>query len=416
MRKPLSLLVLLTYLLFSTSGYSVGFYNPDQGAKSQGQANAFVAQADDASAAYFNPAGMAWIDGIVIQFGGMALLTDIEHLSPAGARTKTKDDAFFIPNFYVTGNVPNTDFSVGLNFNVPFGLGTDWGSGSFARFVAPDSELMMYNVNPSVAYKVNEKLAVAGGIDYYFSDLSNSQDTIAGPMLGIPDTTTISSMKLDVDGSGWGWNAALLYRISEQHSFGISYRSKVDADLEGDLKLSDLPAALGLGPSMTVDASLEFKYPSYVKAGYAFRPNEKLKVEFDIDWLEWSRFDTLTVEIDSPGLPDIPSVREWDDSFIYAIGLEYILNESWCLRAGYAFADTPVPEKTFIPDVPRSDLSVVSVGVGYSRAAWRVDAAYTGIISEDRDIDNDVGAPFASIDGTYESFVSVIGVNFSYEF
>ena len=103
--------------------------------------------------------------------------------------------------------------------NVPFGLGTDWGMDSFARFVAPDSELNMYNINPSVAYKVNENFAIAAGVDYYVSDLNNKQDTIIGPALGLADTSTISSMDLDVDGNAFGWNAAVMYKISEKHSW-----------------------------------------------------------------------------------------------------------------------------------------------------------------------------------------------------
>jgi long-chain fatty acid transport protein len=415
MKKAVSSVVCFIFLVFSTFGYGVGFYNPDQAAKPQGMANAFVAQADDPSAAYFNPAGIVWLDSYNIQLGGMGLIPDIEYTAPDGTAWETQDDFFFMPSLYFTANIPNTSFWASLSFNVPFGLGTDWGMDSFARFVAPDSELTMFNINPSLAYKVNDKFSVAAGVDYYSSELNNYQDTVLGPAFGIPDMT-ISTMHLNVDGAGWGWNAAAMFKPAEKHSLGISYRSEVNPDLDGDVTIRNLPPALGMGSEMSLDASVEFKYPAMVKGGYAYKPNDKWTFEFDIDWLNWSNFDQIVIDLNAPGFSDITSVRDWDDSFIYAVGTQYNLNEKWALRAGYAFAETPVPEATFIPDIPRNDMNVLSVGAGYNGGKWRLDAAYTAIISEDRDIANAVGAPFASINGNYDSFMSVVGLSFTYAF
>lgn len=416
MKKVVSSVVCLVFLFFSTFGYGVGFYNPDQAAKPQGMANAFVAQADDPSAAYYNPAGIVWLESYQIQVGCMGLFPNIEYTGLDGTEWETEDDFFFMPDLYFTANIPNTQFWASLSFNVPFGLATDWGADSFARFVAPYSELTMYNINPSVAYKVNEKFAVAAGVDYYSSELETHQDSMLGPAFGIPDMT-ISTMKLNVDGSGWGWNVATMYRPSEKHSFGLSYRSEVNPDLDGDVKISNLPPALGMGAEMSLDASVEFKYPAMVKAGYAFKPNETWTIEVDVDWLNWSNFDKLVIDLDAPpGFSDITSVRDWDDSFIYAIGAQYNLNEKWALRAGYAYAETPVPDATFVPDIPRNDLNVLSVGAGYDAGTWKLDAAYTAILVEDRDVMNSVGAPYTTINGTYESFMSVVGLSFTYEF
>ena len=164
---------------------------------------------------------------------------------------------------------------------------------------------------------------------------------------------------------------------------GLSYRSKVEADLDGNLDITNLPAGLGMGPIAALEASTEFKYPAYLKAGYACKPNDKWTVEVDIDWLDWSSFDSIVIEVEAPGFPNIVSVRDWDDSYIYAVGVEYALDEAWDLRAGYAYADSPIPNATFIPDIPRNDLNIVSVGVGYTSGNWGVDAAYTAIIVDD---------------------------------
>src|SRR5882724_7923141 len=78
--------------------FGLGFDNPDQDARATGQGEAFVAQADDASAMYYNPGGLTQIKGTEITSGAMLSFPD-ERLKGAGSGGEMNTMAF-IPHFY----------------------------------------------------------------------------------------------------------------------------------------------------------------------------------------------------------------------------------------------------------------------------------------------------------------------------
>jgi long-chain fatty acid transport protein len=156
--------------------------------------------------------------------------------------------------------------------------------------------------------------------------------------------------------------------------------------------------------------------PSMVKAGIAVKPTKALTVELDVDWLEWSRFKNVLVTFSPPVMPPEFSPRDWDDALLYSIGAEYAMGKNWKARAGYGFVKSPIPDRTYEPGIPRNDLHVVSFGLGKSFNRVTLDAACTFILSEQRDVNSAVGEPFLSVDGSYDSFVTILGGGVSYSF
>ena len=405
-------LIVAAVLFFSSPLYQfchgVGFYNPDQSVAAQGQTSAVAARALDASTVYYNPAGMAHLPPWQATVGCHVLLSDLEYVSPWGQKHQA-DDTFFVPHVYFSANPAGTRLAAGLGVNSPFGLGTDWEARSFARYVAPYSKLNLIMVNPNLAYSLSDSFSIAAGADYYTADLTFDRFVPSAMFPGpVPPGIDLGTT-LDVDGDAWGWNVAFLYDISEQVSLGASYRSKADLDMSGPFKTyPPLPMALS--------SSLELHLPSMVKAGFAFKPTSSLTLEFDIDWLEWSRFKNVAISFSPPVIPGEVSPREWDDSFLYAIGAEYALAENWKLRAGYGYAQSPIPNRTYEPGIPRNDVHVVSLGVGKSFERLSFDLACTFILSEERKVNSNVGEPFLTVDGSYDSLVTVLGAGLSYNF
>src|ERR1035438_4359894 len=70
--------------------FGLGFDNPDQDARATGQGEAFVAQADDASAIFYNPAGLTQLKGTEITSGMMVSFPD-SRLQGGGPGTEMKD-------------------------------------------------------------------------------------------------------------------------------------------------------------------------------------------------------------------------------------------------------------------------------------------------------------------------------------
>jgi long-chain fatty acid transport protein len=410
MNRNLYLFFTAFLLAASVGGFcgATGFYNPDQSVSSQGQADAVVARPEDASTLYYNPAGIVHLSPWELTSGFHAVLFDLEHVTPAGV-TQPATDTFFVPHVYFSANPPKSRFAAGIAINSPFGLGTDWGEQSFARYTAPYSKLDLMMINPNVAYKVTDRFSVAAGADVYTGEATFDRFVPSAmlPLGGPPGTDIGTSIK--ADGSAWGWNLALLYLLSDRVSFGASYRSKADLDLSGPLRTYP-PVPL------SIDSSLEMRLPSTLKAGVAFRATDRLSLEFDIDWLEWSRFKNVEVSFSPPVVPTQISPREWDDIVLYSIGGQYVLGKGWKVRAGYGYAESPIPDATYEPGIPRNDVHVVSFGAGKTLGKISLDLACTFILSEKRSVDSAVGEPFFTVDGEYDSLLTVIGGGLSYRF
>jgi len=124
----------------------------------------------------------------------------------------------------------------------------------------------------------------------------------------------------------------------------------------------------------------------------------------------------LTVSFSPPLIPQEVSPRDWDDVLLYSVGAQYALDKGWKLRAGYGYAESPIPDRTYEPGIPRNNLHVVAFGAGKDLGKLSLDLACTFVISEERNVNSDVGTPFFSVDGSYDSLITIVGGGLSYRF
>ncbi len=391
---------LLTMALFggfTTELLALGFRNPDQGARATGQGEAFVAQADDASAIYYNPAGLTQLEGTHVTSGGYLVFRDIQ-FSGAGGSDKL-DDPALTPHLYLATDFGQEKWRFGFGATVPFGNEMDWGDGPFSLIVR-QSSLVVFNFQPTVAYQLNEHLSLGVGLNIYHGDTELEFDF--SPFL--PG----SRSKFEGDGQAVGAIVGLLWKINEQHAIGVVYRSPFAIDFEGQAQNT------GAGLFTTsASASAEIDFPQQVAVGYAFRPTKKLKLEVDVDWTNWDTLNVVTLQTADPIIAADPRTTipfNWLDSFYYEVGAQYDINDHWVARAGYIFSENSVPTSTFSPNLPDADRHVFSVGVGFDskepvigKISVVVEITYQYALSEDRTIPTGASAASPFVDGNWES-------------
>ena len=176
-----------------------------------------------------------------------------------------------------------------------------------------------------------------------------------------------------------------------------------------------LPSNLIFGGSQfKTDVETSVDLPEIVSFGIAYKPTTVLTLAFDVEWVKWSRFDQQTLdftnEVPGAGFSDILIDLDWDDQWLIKFGLEYDLNESFALRTGYTFVESPVPDHTLTPANPDGDGHNFSIGFGYKFGKWIVDAFYTVEIFKDRDVNNDI------LSGEYENISHFIGFSIGNKF
>ena len=137
---------------------------------------------------------------------------------------------------------------------------------------------------------------------------------------------------------------------------------------------------------VNTDGKADLNLPDTISAGFYQKLGESFAVMGDVAWTNWSRFDELRIDYDS-AQPDSVTDESWDDTWRFAVGLNYYLNPEWTLRCGAAFDETPVPDAEHrTPRIPDSDRTWLALGAGYQPSeSLHLDVGYVHIFFKDCD-------------------------------
>ena len=416
-RAFVGMVFLFSMLMASTEGLAAGFALPDQDAAAMGMAGAFAGQADDPAAVWYNPAGMTRLDGTRVSGGVIGIYPTLTHenntVNP-GTTDVSQREIHLPVHLYATHRL-NDKVAFGIGINNPFGLSTDWNpETSSTRYVATFSKVVTTEVNPNIAYKLNDDLSVAFGIAYV--QLRATLEKTVNVILPGPVLLGDHNFRLSGDGDGWGLNAAALYNVAQNVQIGLSYRSRVKIDVDGEAGLTGGPAAT----SATGQTSITL--PDLVQLGVSYKVSEKLTMNADLDYTLWSTFDRIVVTSSNP-LFNATDEKQWHDVWCLRIGGQYKLSDQWKLRAGYVYDQSPVGETHFDTRTPDADRQGITIGTGYATGNMTVDLAYMYLRFNKRTINNsladDDANPFTpdnSLNGTYKSQAQLAGITIGYKF
>lgn len=395
--KHRTLTVLIGAAIAGTAlnAHASGFRLPEVSIAGLGTSNALVANAQEPGALAYNPAAMAFHDGITVVGGLIAIDPNLSVTTASGAHDSDVDSPFYAPALFVTGHISPT-LTWGLNINAPFGLETNWPIGTFPIGAASPtrSKIEMVNVNPNLAFKIGSNTSIAAGVDYYYAK-DVRLDAVAAKIAG--------------DGSDFGFNLAVLHTAGNW-SFGGSYRSDVSIDVEGTFN--------------TLDARANLDFPWMLQIGARYQATKALAIEFDIERTGWSKFDQIRVTRADTGAPLTTSTNNWDDSNAYRIGATFDLTPDTQLRFGYTFDETGQTDERFSARVPDADRHLFSVGVAQKLGGWTVEGGYMYVLFDDRDYVGPV--PFGTYggdangttgyNGSYSANVHLLGLGVSTKF
>jgi long-chain fatty acid transport protein len=388
-------------LLTSVSAFALGFKNPDQDAAATGQGEAFVAQADTPGAVYYNPAGLTQIHGTEVSGGGFITFRDIRF--KGSAASEELNDPAYTAHFYLSTDLGQEKWRFGFGLNFPYGNEVDWGNNSSFKYQVTKSSLQVANYQPTLAYKFNDHVSLGVGLNIYDGRTELNRlvpfSIIISPFL--PD----GRFRFDGNAQALGGTAGLLVTIDEHNSIGLTYRSPFAMDFHGHAVVKDDPTgSLGRSP-----ASAQIDFPQTIAAGYALRPNKKLKLEVDVEWTNWETLNQVKLHSPNAAFATDPNSTipfSWKDGFFYEFGAQYLIDDHWVARAGYIFSENTVPNDTFSPTLADSNRHVFSVGLGYSAKRFGVDLVYQYSLSTDRTVSGSADTNFdgaGDLDGKWKS-------------
>ncbi len=426
-----------------------GFALVEQSVKQVGSAiSGGAASAEDASTIFFNPAGMTRLKGDQVVAGAHYIVPSAKFsgdatLAPAlggtaisGSNGGDASSGALVPSFYYVHEL-NEQIVLGLGVGAPFGLKTEYDSGWVGRYHAIKSDLKTLNINPSIAYKVNDKLSLGAGINYMRASatLTNAVDYSAACLQaaaqGAPincatlvlDTpgSTATDGTVAVDGDNWsyGFNLGLLYDLNQETRIGVAYRSEVKQKLTGtaDFTAPNATAQAVLGSVLAdTGATASVNLPATLSLSMTSLVTPEWEMMADVTWTGWSSFDELRIEFDS-SLADSVQPENWRDTYKVSVGFNYHANAQWVCRGGVAYDQTPIKNaQDRTPRIPGNDRKWLAVGASYQASpAMTVDFALAHLFVAKTNIDATTSSGY-NLTGTYDSDVNIASVGVVWNF
>ena len=306
--------------------FQFSFSNP--GARSLGFGGAFVGLADDATAAFANPAGLVQLAKPEISIEGRAWSYSTPYTAngrvfgeptgmgidtQAGIRLERSEAdlsgisflSFVYPKEkwslaffrHQLANFESASETQGLFLEDPGGTGNV----SFANTLRiPDQEgtvdLNLVSYSVAGAYRVHESLSLGLGLSYFDgSQQVRSEaylwddDTLEG-FFGenhfLPDRHWFDGA-LDTDGTDWGMTAGVLWRFAENWHLGGFYRQ--GPEIDGRMTLIAGPNMSEIPPGTVIEVEVPIQYPNVYGLGIAYRSVDgRWTASFEWDYVEYS--------------------------------------------------------------------------------------------------------------------------------
>lgn len=392
MKSSLSLRAAVCVALATVSSSSVlaaGFQVNEHSANGLGRAMAGqAAMPENASVLATNPAAIGVFTSAQFSGSVSAILPSVDVSGQTTSSIQTENgnmviasqatseddiaDVAVIPSFFYVNPI-NDKWSVGVGAFSNYGLRSDYGDDFEALHFADTAEIKSFTINPAVSYKVNDALRLGFGLNVTYADaeISSSLPNSLTQVLGVP-IANASVFKLEGDDFGYGWNAGIFFQPTSTTNLALSYRAETKLELDGEVSSA-------LSAELNQPGSLDLNLAAITELAVSQQLDAQWSVQASLVLTDWSTFEKLEANLASGD--DFPIKEEnFDDSLRASIGVTYVLNDEYTLRAGYAYDDGVVTVENRSLSIPDTDRHWVTGGVTYTMTdATTIDLAYAYI-------------------------------------
>jgi long-chain fatty acid transport protein len=399
------------------------------GARATAMGGAYVGLANDFTAVFWNPAGLA-----LLKIGTFGLAGDI--LIPSSKYSLGAFNMETNKKYYPAGLVgyfqPIGDrVVVGVGAYSLSGLGTSWNNtgveaatltalGLPPAYLTPpgiqtydwESFIASISISPTIAVQLTDQLFFGAtlNINYGFFKM----DRWAGVMdMEVPDIYfNPGQQTLDVKGWGFGATFGLLFKPSDMFSLGLTFRTPSKMKMSGSLEMENM-ALLGLETSS--GTNMDVTSPMWLAGGIAVKPIDGLTLTFDAHYTNWKKMDTIPLVFDDPvwsvALAGESLNLAWANKVQLRGGVEYAFG-NFAIRGGYYYDPAPAPDETLNVLIPSFTFNSIAGGFGYRSGGFIIDVGFEYLMGKNRT----VAYSGENMPGAYEMkiLVPVISLGFGW--
>ena len=405
-----------------------GFETKGLGSRVLGMGSAAIGLADDWSSIYWNPAGLAFLEGAAINLEVQTLTTEQQSSSSLrnvgsflefdylmGDFVKFSPTREYEPdrfkNTSLRAFIPTPDlgwyanygwYTIASGLYATSGGGVSWNDKmtGFREEAPGDSmegniDLGFFSLNVPFAFamKVSDKFSV--GINASLVMGYNTRD-VSKTYLGENGDRYYFQNQSDSIGLGYSVDLGVLYKATPNYSVGAIVRLPSNVWASGNSRF-EIPEQQCEGDTCSWNPYVEEAksnvvtvQPLKVGMGIGARPTPTLKVALDLYWLQYSEFKTTSTYDLAPDqtlkyLADTDLDWGFEDRLMVRAGAEYSLGREQNLRLGFIYDPSPFRSDRAALATPRfTDAYIATTGYGLYGKQWSMDLAYQFVYSPER--------------------------------
>ncbi|WP_374398692.1 OmpP1/FadL family transporter [Flavobacterium sp.] len=416
MRKLLSLTLLA---LAGSTAFAGGYRVSIQGQKQLAMGHTGVAVVNSAEVAFFNPAGMVYLDKkFNLSVGGNALFANVKFQNSTYNWTAESKNVGTPFSVYATYKL-NDWLTAGLAVYTPYGSAVDWDQDWEGAHLVNNIDLQAIFVQPSISVRVGEHFSVGGGPIFATGSVNFNRNLSVNPLLSDAEGNP-TDVTLDAKGiTAWGYTAGFMFNPTDKLRIGMNYRSEIIMEArDGDAIYNDTPT---FNPLANTTFNADLPLPAELTVGLSYQVTDKWLLAFDYNRTMWSAYEALDVTFGN-GTESL-NPRNYQNVSTYRVGTQYKANDKFTFRAGWYFDESPVQDGYFAPETPRNDSMGYTGGLTYQvNSKLGVDFSFLYLHFDE--IDNSYnhstdpisGQPNPDFGGTYKSVVFSPGIGITYGF
>lgn len=277
----------------------------------------------DSAAVLSNPAGMSTLPGR-IDFGASYFKPSVEYKATGAAPGMVASDGKTINSDRGASPIPAFGLVMPLNDKMKFGLGAYGVSGMGVDYVSNLYSGVTYTAYsqmrfaPGLSYKINDMVSIGATVNVMYATMEfNAGGATQQPHMGA------SSM-------GYGATLGVMVKPIDMLQVGLAYETKSS--------FQDFSFNTPAGTD-----KLSFDQPQVATIGFGFKPIAPLLIGFDVQWIRWSETNGQNLpKYAQNGSGAMPWNMDWDNQMVYKLGVQYTVNPTVALRAGYNYGKMPL--------------------------------------------------------------------------
>ncbi len=361
------------------------------GARALGQ-SAFIAVADDATAASWNPAGLIQLEKPEASFVG-ALGSIMNKRTPEYEGTLMERETWSeteinFMSYALPIEIGNRDVVISANYHQVYGFGLEFNENTTTviPFVSTtvdqingksDGAVSAYSLAGALSMPSRPELTIGASFNWYTQSLLNDHAwkvktrTTSTLIFPFPDFSEETAIETFNNFRGYNFTLGLLWDAYEWQenllTLGLVYHSPFTAKVDRKLVRTINP-----GEMEHYRHDMEIDFPPSLGAGVNYRISDALSVAFDVEWKEWSKYKQKNRDT---GHRESPVD---DNTIAYRLGAEHLwfsepARESvFALRGGLFYEPRPV---SHYPDPLK--IYGLSTGLGWTvKEKFSLDFAY----------------------------------------